>query len=354
MAHRTALWARRSVCLLQHAQGEASMITRLAPVYADTQKRYKGKVKRLRDKFRKLKAPDRFHGPELSQEEKFIHSLGQSSFGRLGPAVVHHGEGALEVLGPVAPERNHKTRYVYMDDEEVDDYLDSVRRVFEQPIVDEVVPEVPQSRVIETDPAAANRRFNFVFVDVGKDQSNTEREIRIRQTDGVLRTANPEERDQYIAQFFATRYKRKAAPPLCHEPMLSHALAENQHRIILDMTVKTLLNYQADYRRIHNTVFEDIEQRRIYSVVQDTHHWVRFFQWLMKADQVDGLITMLLSAGRLNDAAKLCALRNTKAVPTSVSSSDLAALGEFLEGRVSSLNKALFVKAVKYTKSELS
>jgi hypothetical protein len=69
-------------------------------------------------------------------------------------------------------------------------------------------------------------------------------------------------------QFFTTRYKRKIAPPLCHEPMLSHALAENQHRIILDMTVKTLLNYQADYQRIHSTVFDDIEQRRIYSVVQ--------------------------------------------------------------------------------------
>ena len=71
-------------------------------------------------------------------------------------------------------------------------------------------------------------------------------------------------------QFVGGQRKRWRSPDICHEPVLSTLLSDNQHRIVLDAVRATQYPYQKDYQRVHQAVYEDIEQRKVYSVVQVT------------------------------------------------------------------------------------
>ncbi len=54
-------------------------------------------------------------------------------------------------------------------------------------------------------------------------------------------------------------------------------------------------------------MYENIDSRRIYNVLQDTPHWVRFVDWLVSRGQMEGLAMTLLDAGRQSDAEELTA-----------------------------------------------
>ena len=43
---------------------------------------------------------------------------------------------------------------------------------------------------------------------------------------------------------------------------------------------------QPDYIRVHKTVYENIDSRRIYSILQDTPHWTRFIDFIVSKHQV--------------------------------------------------------------------
>ncbi|EDQ87276.1 uncharacterized protein MONBRDRAFT_33445 [Monosiga brevicollis MX1] len=312
---------------------------RSAPRTARQQVRHKGKVTTVKDHFRKLRAPKRHHGEALSSRDKFIYHLGTSANGRVGPAVVAVDSHGPHVVGPPEAEGSFNKQYIYMDDEQVDEYLADVRRAFEFPVHEEDVALAPEAQVLGQDPEAGNNRFRFVFVDTSKGPSNTEREIRIRETDGTLRTANSEERDQYLTEFVAGHKKSVRAPPMCREPALTRLIGENQHRHLLDAVTATQYPYQKDYREVHARVYEDVETRKLYSLMQDTVHWPSFLLWLVDTEQTDGLLTMLLSAERLEDAVKLSILQTTGSVPETLTQQHMDSFKAFVDGRVSEFNK---------------
>ncbi len=92
--------------------------------------------------------------------------------------------------------------------------------------------------------------------------------------------------------------------------------------------------------RVHAAVYENVDSRRIYSLLQGTPHWDRFVDWLAAQGQVriyflfkicllitfcttsllnhkmDGLAMALTEAGRTADAEALV-LEFTKKNPTS-------------------------------------
>ena len=62
--------------------------------------------------------------------------------------------------------------------------------------------------------------------------------------------------------------KLRRAPPSVRGEPLRLLLEANEHAFVLDEVERTQLPYQTDYVDIHQLVFEDIEKRRLFSVLQ--------------------------------------------------------------------------------------
>ena len=69
--------------------------------------------------------------------------------------------------------------------------------------------------------------------------------------------------------------KLRRAPPSIRGEPLRLLLEANEHAFVLDEVERTQLPYQTDYVDIHAIVFEDIEQRRLFSVLQVRPRTVR-------------------------------------------------------------------------------
>lgn len=125
------------------------------------------------------------------------------------------------------------------------------------------------------------------------------RRIFVRESDGTLRTANEEERDRMNQQYFSSKHQPLHLPGLFTSPeALSEALRMNQHPSILDIICKLRSHDSRDYIKVHRKVYEDVNERRVFSILQDTPHFYGFVRWLIAENEIEPLLTLLLQDDR--------------------------------------------------------
>ncbi|EGD76311.1 hypothetical protein PTSG_01014 [Salpingoeca rosetta] len=266
-----------------------------------------------------------------AQASDFIHELGLTNNGVIGSRLTieavdqysRMGSNNAQVPLPASTPRSKNTQHSFLllDEDKVPHFMkNATEYVFPDLEGLDKEYDMPESEVISRDPACANRRFSFVFVDTSEGQTHNTRHIRIREQDGTLRTATREEHERYNQEFFAEPSKRAQRPAVCREESLPGMFAMNRHKYILDLTVKHLHPYQRDYREVHEAVYKDVVVTSKFNALQDSPHWPAFVRWLVRTDQAHVLISTLMKASRFKDAAKLVHFIKTGsiAIPDSI------------------------------------
>eukprot|EP00047_Mylnosiga_fluctuans_P004267 m.233566 g.233566 ORF g.233566 m.233566 type:complete len:446 (+) comp12533_c0_seq1:25-1362(+) len=237
--------------------------------------------------------------------DKLVQRLSQVSLGRLGPAVSPVVKPGVEFEKAPKPP-TVVPRFKLLDDAEAVELVETTTQVM---LAEQRRPaplKFPPVETLSKDPEAGNKRFKFAFLDLSSGHDVDElRPAYIREEDGTLRTANAEERDKINLNFFVQPFKKQALPKKFDDANLPALLADNLHADILDEVVLLRKSHQPDYVRVHRAVYEDIETRQIYSVLQETPHWRDFFAFLAEEKRLIGIVTSLLEARRIDDATNV-------------------------------------------------
>eukprot|EP00050_Salpingoeca_kvevrii_P013971 m.31942 g.31942 ORF g.31942 m.31942 type:complete len:319 (-) comp5435_c0_seq1:190-1146(-) len=242
-----------------------------------------------------LRAPPVDGSPEGERNKK-LGRLGMLARGPLGSYV-----SAPLSATPLAP-----PQYQLVDDDDLEETLDRADQVVQarHPAPSEI-PKAPESTILSRDPAAANRRFTFVFTDISEGAENMSRSITFRETDGTLRTATPAERLEINQKFFPREHSRNKLRPVFEESNVKAMMAKKQHALLLDMAHKFLDPTHSAFWRVHRTVYDNLDQNKLYSLLQNTRHWLEFARHLVRENQINGLLGTLLRLERLHDACTL-------------------------------------------------
>lgn len=111
----------------------------------------------------------------------------------------------------------------------------------------------------------------------------------IREKDGTLRTPTTDEHEMYNHVFYPATYQKRQLPPMFQPAALKEMLQSNLHVDLLDEISRCRQPHQRDYIRVHASVYDNVDSRRIYNILQDTPHWTRFIDYLVTRNQVSAI-----------------------------------------------------------------
>lgn len=142
------------------------------------------------------------------------------------------------------------------------------------------------SRILGQDDACGSKRYTFFFTDTSESADDETRRVWIRERDGVLRTAGPEERDRAMATFRPRLHTPLRLPGVFKsDAALGAALDAHQHAHVLDTICRIRSRDSRAYVQVHVDVYRHLHSTGLYSLLQDTPHFYGFLRWALFEDR---------------------------------------------------------------------
>ncbi|XP_075057774.1 small ribosomal subunit protein mS22 [Mixophyes fleayi] len=148
----------------------------------------------------------------------------------------------------------------------------------------------------------------YVFTDITYSTPHHERFIVVREPDGVLRKATWEERDRMIQVYFPRQGRKIFPPPVFQEENMKRIFKEDRHEELLNRCIVQFEPDSAEYIKIRNHTFEDIDKQRKYDLLRSTRHFGGMVWQLCSQKNIDGLLIDMLQRDMLDDAVSLVRL----------------------------------------------
>ncbi|XP_056420516.1 28S ribosomal protein S22, mitochondrial isoform X2 [Hyla sarda] len=148
----------------------------------------------------------------------------------------------------------------------------------------------------------------MVFTDITYSTPHRERFIVVREPDGVLRKATWEERDRMIQVYFPRQGRKMVPPPVFREENIKRLFQEDRHEELLNRCLVQFEPDAADYIRIRNQTFEDLDRQEKYDLLRSTRHFGGMVWHLCSQKKIDGLLVDMLQRDLLEDAVSLVRL----------------------------------------------
>ena len=151
----------------------------------------------------------------------------------------------------------------------------------------------------------------FVFTDITFDATNQDRTVVIREPDGTLRTALPEERDRMNRVFYEKPNRPIFTPAVFKDPDLQRALDADRHEFVMDFACWFYEPDDAEFVRLSHTIFDRTVEGNKFSILHSTRHFGAFAFYLVLNNNIPPLLNFYGSIGSLHDAANLIRLQKT-------------------------------------------
>ncbi|CAI5442508.1 unnamed protein product [Caenorhabditis angaria] len=151
----------------------------------------------------------------------------------------------------------------------------------------------------------------FVFTDITFDATDQDRTVVVREPDGTLRTANPEEHDRMNRTYYQKPNRPVQPPPLFEDPFLKDALDRNEHEFVLDWACWFYEPDDPSFIRLTHQIFDRINESEKFHVLTSTRHFGTFVFYLALNDNIPKLLNYFGGLGRLTDCANLIRLQKT-------------------------------------------
>ncbi|XP_078064819.1 small ribosomal subunit protein mS22 [Mustelus asterias] len=148
----------------------------------------------------------------------------------------------------------------------------------------------------------------YVFTDITYDIPHRERFIVVREPDGVLRKATWEERDRMIQVYFPRDGRRITPPPIFKNENLLVVFAQDRNEDILDLCLIQFEPDSADYIRVHQQTYEDIDKHGKYDLLRSTRHFGGLVWYLVNRRKIDGLLIDMIQRDLMDDAISVLQL----------------------------------------------
>ncbi|XP_063771710.1 small ribosomal subunit protein mS22 [Pseudophryne corroboree] len=148
----------------------------------------------------------------------------------------------------------------------------------------------------------------LVFTDITYSTPHHERFIVVREPNGVLRKATWEERDRMIQVYFPRQGRKIFHPPVFREENMKRLFQEDRHEELLNRCIVQYEPDSAEYIKIRDHTFEDINRQRKYHLLRSTRHFGGMAWHLCSNKNIDGLLIDMLQRDLLEDAVCLVRL----------------------------------------------
>ncbi|KAI1894003.1 hypothetical protein AGOR_G00129520 [Albula goreensis] len=150
----------------------------------------------------------------------------------------------------------------------------------------------------------------YVFTDITFNIPHRERFIVVREPTGTLRKATWEERDRILQIYFPKAGRRLTSQPVFKPENLKIVFQQDRHEDILDLCLVQFEPDSADYIRVHQATYDDLEKQGKFDLLRSTRHFGGMVWHLANARRIDGLVVDMLQRDLVQDAVDLVSLFN--------------------------------------------
>jgi len=241
--------------------------------------------------------------PEIDVEKKFIEKDVQ--------ALLYSLTG-LDLHGKIFRERNitqqERSHYALMTDKM---FQDAVKKMENQgkkflQFVPLKEPREETFSVLATDPEISGfDTSKFVFTDITFDATNRDRLVVVREPDGVLRTALPEEHDRMNRVYYEQPDRPVLPPKVFSAPYLQEALDELKHEFVLDWACYYYEPDDSEFVKLSRKVFDDIIAKEQFELLRSTRHFGTLVFYMILNDNLPPLLQQYANFGSLNGVANI-------------------------------------------------
>ncbi|XP_022090110.1 28S ribosomal protein S22, mitochondrial-like [Acanthaster planci] len=148
----------------------------------------------------------------------------------------------------------------------------------------------------------------FVFTDITYGIKDRERFIVVREPSGTLRKATWEERDRITQIYFPRPYRNLVPPPLFDDENLSVMFCQDRHQDLLDAACVQFEPDAADFIRVHQQAYEDIDAKEKYDLLRSTRHFGGLVFYLTRNQRIDGMLSDMVQRNLISDGVDLVRL----------------------------------------------
>uniref|UniRef100_A0A915PWH7 Uncharacterized protein n=1 Tax=Setaria digitata TaxID=48799 RepID=A0A915PWH7_9BILA len=152
----------------------------------------------------------------------------------------------------------------------------------------------------------------YIFTDLSFGFGIQVRAVVVRETDGTLRSAIPEERDRMSRVYKGHPYRPVYEPPLFKDPYLQMALDRDDHEHVLDWACHYYLPNDPVFIKLCQRIFDRTVDGNKFANLYSTRHFGPFVFYLTLNNKYGPLLNHYAAEKRTEDAANL--IRLVKAI----------------------------------------
>jgi len=158
-------------------------------------------------------------------------------------------------------------------------------------------PRSDETEVLEVDTAIQGwDAAPIVFTDITFGVHDRDRIIVVREPDGTLRHAKPEQRDRLNQIYFPHEGRKVVTPAMFKEQNLEPLLKEKKYLHILDRNCAQFEPDHPDYIRVAEDVYDHVDLSGDWDVLWSTRHYGPMVFHLVWQQKVDDLISHFLQS----------------------------------------------------------
>ncbi|PNF32587.1 hypothetical protein B7P43_G00335 [Cryptotermes secundus] len=201
--------------------------------------------------------------------------------------------------------------YKFLTTEELDEAMKNAEkkaeRKLQMPPVVKVRTEEPEVLSYDCE-LQDHSETKFVFTDISFGFSDRERMIVVRDVNGTLRKATPDERHRMNETYFPRSGRKLRMPHMFEKEYLKRLLDQGNYEFVLD---RACLQFEPDdptYQDVTATTYEAVERAQHYNSLRSTRHFGPFAFHLAWNKSIDSLLLDLIETDRLDEAVSLIQL----------------------------------------------
>lgn len=171
--------------------------------------------------------------------------------------------------------------------------------------------------VLGKDPEIQGYLVNkVIFTDTTVDAKDRERRVWIRQTNGVLETADQLTRRRMSQIYFPFAGRKMIVPRMFFGEHLERVLDEGKYEFLLDRCIVQFEPYEKDYHRVTSKAYQHIDKHNAFDVLRSTRHFGTMSFFLAWHQLIDNLIIDCIRRDYLRNAVEaICLMYNLNNIP---------------------------------------
>ncbi|EFX81875.1 hypothetical protein DAPPUDRAFT_302775 [Daphnia pulex] len=157
----------------------------------------------------------------------------------------------------------------------------------------------------------------YVFINISQGITNRNREVVVRDPNGVLREASWEERQRMCQIYFPVPGRKINVPKMFEEGNIQNCLDRDEFEFVLDRACAQFDPDDPEYISVTRKTYDFVDENTKYTSLRPTRHFGPMVLHLVLSKKMDNLLFHFINTKDIDAAANLVRLFHTVADDTS-------------------------------------